>query len=610
MSSELPSREIEDLKKNYPEPKAAEMIDDIELEKFIKNFYGNEEPKYPNNQSNNLLTIHKQAKLICNHMDKLGLRNFSQLIKKFPATYQNLHNPNIGSQIKKSMEAILFSIEKPGFDKAAFVQQYKDRTFVCNEGTLSNLQTVLSEVQLGKTDLKAYIGMQKREYIEQISTDLYRKGFYKEVFRGRSSQPYEIHNINSLVNSVADEFGLNKKTRKDDTYLVQLRENTASHLSSCISEGFLKQNTADLFADGIASKILIGIPSYNTESYSSKAEYANEVQAYLDTVGIGINNNAIVGYKDGEYDTEIKPNIHQILKDAVTVKLDELNLFNSQEIDKAKMRLDLESSTDSMVLSNKVSEEALNSSKEKGLLDEALKYCIKNNLSLDEEELGTENPILYGIKHNIDIGDPQRLLIEKYEIKASNARNEEEERAIQLELDKESKQIAEILGIDHQELQKKRYQVFLEDIISDQEASKLIGQKNLKSIRNELDSGSLENLPSKIEEVRKDLEKKEKISEKDMKQTQKLASRSKIKNLQKTLHYLGKSVASYLTGKQEKAKENLEMAKKNWKFFKMTKNEKKMEEAKASSKHTNIKKKRKFVDIIKGSDQKSQRNIS
>ncbi|MFO0450322.1 MAG: hypothetical protein ACK52I_16940, partial [Pseudomonadota bacterium] len=90
----------------------------------------------------------------------------------------------------------MYTVEKSNVPAKEFVTNYKDREFVCAEGTLTNLQGMLAEMTLGTQGINAYIIEQKKQLVTQTATEMYNEGKFTDYpWVVRQYKPMEIHNV-------------------------------------------------------------------------------------------------------------------------------------------------------------------------------------------------------------------------------------------------------------------------------------------------------------------------------------------------------------------------------------------------------------------------------
>ena len=324
------------------------------------------------------------------------------------------------------MEGILCTFEKSvAPPKDVLVGQYKDRQFVCADGTLTNLQSILSDLSLGNQGIGAYVTQQGRDFVTQTATEMHKKHEFPEFGARGTSSAWEIHVISSLVNSVASEYGIKAKTGEEDHYLsyVPTHRSSRQKLSSALEQGLQNEETVSNFLDNIARNVAFGLPTYTKGKYKNPNEFNHEVSDAIERLNINhiISTGALVKLENYE-PTGYKPNIESILKDATTIYLHEKGVLQipEKDLELTKLRIDLEKSVDEMSSHNAITKDVLDAAQGKGNLEYAMKYAIDNKLTLDEDSLGKENPMEYAIDNNIKIDgiDPKqyalKMVVDEY----------------------------------------------------------------------------------------------------------------------------------------------------------------------------------------------------
>lgn len=145
-------------------------LDSDEIENYMKeSLYGNEEVSYPMDKESFELA-RGQIEKICDHLESVGLSNAGEIRDKFQNPPDTKEGYEVLSKIKATMESIVFTIDKvTNLSSDEVAAQYRDRQFACGPGTLSNLQSISSEMVLANQGIEAYIVEQKRKTLEQIA---------------------------------------------------------------------------------------------------------------------------------------------------------------------------------------------------------------------------------------------------------------------------------------------------------------------------------------------------------------------------------------------------------------------------------------------------------
>ena len=226
---------LDNFKSNFPEKAPTEGLNESEVTAFLNEVYavdgfdGVVPPVYLDKDSppEYIRAFKAQAKAIYKVGRDLGLTNLIDLQEKFKAVKagevpdDDFHQIN---EIKKSMERIVFQVKKDKDAGKSLDPKFKDYPFLCGEGTLTNLQSILAQLTLSSSSVDDALSLTKKEILEQYVTEFYRKkkDFLKKM-EGMNTHPiYEVHHISSLLNAISDDYGLIKKTAQEDQYLTDI----------------------------------------------------------------------------------------------------------------------------------------------------------------------------------------------------------------------------------------------------------------------------------------------------------------------------------------------------------------------------------------------------
>jgi hypothetical protein len=363
-----------------------------ELKPYLKKIYGGN-PLYPTDKYSNIKAIREQAQLICDKMGNYGFNKFPDLINKFSSAPSGKNEIAIIRNIKETMEAILYHVEKNSARADELAVMYGDREFNCKEGTLTNLQSILEEFLLQDSGIDAYIAAQKKELISQIAADMNRAGEFKDLWKFSFM---EIHNIPALINRIANKYNLVSKPNYQDQWAPSISKSSALKLESKIEEQIKNQAVVDGFVDSITMNIFNNLPLFD----KSQSGFFGLLDKNLESLKIDTVGTQHLLVVDEDYNPlGYKANIRSIIKDAITLYLYNKNIIEHPEIEEVKLRLALENESKAR------SADMLNDLKERGLLEKGIKYIIDNNLKLDEDSVGTTDCVKYAIEHDIKIDD-------------------------------------------------------------------------------------------------------------------------------------------------------------------------------------------------------------
>ncbi|MFK7760648.1 MAG: hypothetical protein AB8B46_00775 [Candidatus Midichloriaceae bacterium] len=191
---------LKNFKTKFPE--LVPQVDSSLVKTYVKdNFYNSQEPIYG-------VRAESQMEALIVGAEKMGLNNFRSLAPL-----------SENQSIKESFESILFSIQTNNLDPALF----KDRIFICGEGTLTNLQNILLDIY-GLNSFSGIISRFKKEMLE---------GFAIEILNGAKTQDNEvilqkfksrgeawhIHDVSTILNVLSSEWNINRKSKSEDKYI-------------------------------------------------------------------------------------------------------------------------------------------------------------------------------------------------------------------------------------------------------------------------------------------------------------------------------------------------------------------------------------------------------
>ena len=262
---------LDKFRDNFIETPEENGIDASQAQEFIKDFYGNQHAVYSKIGEDNEQT-REQIDKLCKYMEDLGLQNFGSLRSKFISPPDAPKDEIVQNQLKESMETIAYVVSNVStVSKEDLVREYQDRTFVCAEGTLTNVQSILSEMTLANQGIDAYIIEQKKHTIFQIAADGLRQQKFAEFSIDRKyagdaemATGMEIHDASSIVNSIAEEYHLLPKSEKEDVFIQFLNDSTRPAIKATMEQGiqeaFSSKDGIESFIDGIAQKLLLTFP--------------------------------------------------------------------------------------------------------------------------------------------------------------------------------------------------------------------------------------------------------------------------------------------------------------------------------------------------------------
>lgn len=289
-----------------------------------------------------------------------------------------------------------------------------------------------------------------------------------------------------------------------------------------------------------------------------------------------------------------KSNIQEIIRDAVLVRMHEEGIIQSNEIDKAKMRLELEQSTDDLLEKTAISEDVLTSAKEKGLLSYVLQYAIENNLTLYEEELGTPDPMQYAIEQNIEIDrmKPEQYARKMLEKDFGKACTEAELQAV----DDKMKSFREE---DSPEALFKQMKEFAVDLSTDRMVNSILNKKDIELLADAKSMQDLASLQTTFEKVEKSIEKQAKHIDKNVESVEKRLKQSKLRTLGGVFKNCTKAAGWAIMAKSSNAKLEFEKVKSGLSILLANKDKKQGILDKIKAQRDKTKTKKKWVEKLK-----------
>lgn len=425
----------EKFKKNYVEQKASQGIDPDSMRSHVTQLYGAE----PADPTDDMLLARAQVQKMCDRIKTLGMDNFVKLVEKFQLNASK-EEARIANSIKETMEGIVYMIDSSE-DPGKVASQFKDRSFVCKEGTLTNLQAILGEMSLSSSGIDSYFIEQKKQLVMQTATDMYRNGEFAEYpWIYRQYKNMEIHNVTSLTNAVAAEYNLLAKTKQEDKYLKNISSKSHRKLSEALDKKLKSEEVITSMLKGVAMNINFNLPTYDEETY--KEEAAND---FTKAVGESLNTLKLVDGKGKDIidvsallemkkymPKGYKKNVQSIIQDAITVHLHDKGVMQHPDIDFVRFKITIEQSLD-VYGNNAVDKDTLDKAQEKNCLEKTMQYIIDNNLKLDEDDGVTEDPVKYAIdnKLKIDGKDAKLYALEHVIDRYLKTQNSEEKKLLE-----------------------------------------------------------------------------------------------------------------------------------------------------------------------------------
>ncbi len=378
---------------------------EAEKQELLAKFYGEAAVDLDMaNPMNGLEKVQGQVKAICDKMAGYSFNNFGALAQKFSEGEFNIQGQqnratvfSNAKQIKIMMESILYVVKNATEDnRRSLANTYRDRQFACAEGTLDNLVEIYGEMSLNKQDIAAYIAQQKRQFIREVLSPLYRNNYFAQL-----AMPYnsgnERHDIPSLTNAVAAEFGL---LVKQDKYTKDASA-VAQFISDEVNAAFAKPEAQNAFIDGVAGLIANSLER-NVDEGSELL--TSQVQQFLNNLGFAPRYNF---YHLVHAEDRMLRNSKQIFGIMVKVFFDESRIKDEQYVRTYKKELDILGSVNSK-FEQRITKRVIGELSD--LTDTNLIRTIQTcGLKFDKDEFGEENPFLLLNSNRAILDDENRI---------------------------------------------------------------------------------------------------------------------------------------------------------------------------------------------------------
>ena len=107
----------------------------------------------------------------------------------------------------------------------------------------------------------------------------------------------EIHNITSLKNAVAPQYGLLSKSKSEDRYIRDVQGSSKQKMLNSLFDKFNTPEVAETFIDGIAMNVSANIPYF--ESGMGPNAYSNTLIESVKNLGIGkhLEHGSLMNYE-------------------------------------------------------------------------------------------------------------------------------------------------------------------------------------------------------------------------------------------------------------------------------------------------------------------------
>jgi len=381
------------------------------------------------NKENKEQTIN-QMKAICAKMQEFGFTKFPNLMGKFISNTGD--NEYVLNQIKDTVESIFFVVlSKSGNDQKKLAIKYKNKDFICGPGTLTNLQKILQEITLGEQGIESYLALQKRQIVEQIIIEMIKNNQFQTNIISREWAGQEVHNITSMVNLIADEFGLQKKTKDEDQFMFGFKEisddmseydlravqkfnsdlmQDIEKLTAKLNQELQNPEVFDSLLSMIVESMITNLPFFG-EDFNKITQDRNAIQQQVlevfENLGLektsflkdNFHHQAIIKVTDYE-SQNYKRNAFETLKTAAIIYLNEKEVIQAEDIDLLKRKIELENELDADG-NQEVSLETLQKFETLGQLKPTVQGLIENNLKVQKEGTDSIMAIEYALSNNI-----------------------------------------------------------------------------------------------------------------------------------------------------------------------------------------------------------------
>lgn len=384
-----PTLDVGKFQTEFIEKKPSEGMDVEKKNTFLQNFYntdiaGSENPEL----------CREQAIALCDAMSKNGMTNFAKLREKFSPGIQ------MSSQlflIKEAMESIFYVMHQhPSRSFEDLKNEYADREFLCNEGTFTNLQMVLTDLVLGEAGLGTLVTAVKREWVEQTIKEQLDQGTMGEATAHGGGN---IHNIYGYLNLIAKNYNLLPKTMEEDSYVLPPSKEDAKLFLEDFSKRVQDPNLADHLLDMMTDKILGMLPEYTEERYPKKDKegringaFDKAIRESIERYGLPINPAMLIQREDG-YPIGLKPQAAELIKHALLLKLKEQGLVTHPDSEYSKFLLEtLEPAMDVwdddyiiLLKTGVCDEDTWNVIQESSYKERAMDYMLKSKIVLSPD---------------------------------------------------------------------------------------------------------------------------------------------------------------------------------------------------------------------------------
>ena len=162
--------ELGSFKANFHEKPVSQGLDEAEVLQFLREVYQGKEPikLHGDSSPQEIKDFRGQARALYKKGVALGLVKLIDLKGKFDAVkdgdvqQDGFHNID---EIKKTMERIIFQVAADNRKGKQLDPKFNDYPFLCGEGTLTNMQSILQQLVLNSATVDDMLTLTKKQMI-------------------------------------------------------------------------------------------------------------------------------------------------------------------------------------------------------------------------------------------------------------------------------------------------------------------------------------------------------------------------------------------------------------------------------------------------------------